>query len=40
MNNNYKKSLIKSDIILNYDFSEEELNKYNLPRIACLLIFK
>ncbi len=40
MNNNYKKSLIKSDIILNYDFSEEELNKYNLPRKACILNFK
>ena len=26
MNNNYKKSLIKSDIIFNFDFSEEEIN--------------
>lgn len=40
MNNNYKKSLIKSDIILNFDFSEDELNKYNLPKKACILNFK
>ena len=37
MNNNYKKSLIKSDIILNFDFSEEEVNKYNLPKKACII---
>lgn len=39
MNNNYKKSLIKSDIILNFDFSEEEVNKYNLPKKACIINF-
>ena len=37
MNNNYKKSLIKSDIIFNFDFSEEKLNKYNLPKKACII---
>lgn len=39
MNNNYKKSLIKSDIIFNFDFSEEEFNKYNLPKRACVINF-
>lgn len=37
INNNYKKSLIKSDIILNFDFSEEEINKYSLPKKACII---
>lgn len=37
MNNNYKKSLMKSDIIFNFDFSEEELNTYNLPKKSCLI---
>ena len=27
-----KKSLIKSDIILNFDFGEEEVNRYILPK--------
>lgn len=40
INNNYKKSLIKSDIILNFDFSEEEINKYTLPKKACILNFE
>lgn len=39
MNNNYKKSLIKSDIIFNFDFSEEEFNKYNLLKRACVINF-
>ncbi len=39
MNNNYKKSLIKSDIILNFDFSEEELNKYTIPKKTCIINF-
>lgn len=39
MNNNYKKSLLKSDIILNFDFSEEELNKYNFPKKASIINF-
>lgn len=37
MNNNYKKSLVKSDIIFNFDFSEDELNKYALPKKACIV---
>lgn len=39
INNNYKKSLSKSDIILNYDFGEEELNKYNINQKACIVNF-
>ena len=37
INNNYKKSLLKSDIILNIDFSEDEFNEYNLPKKACII---
>ena len=37
INNNYNKSLLKSDIILNMDFSEEEFNQYNLPKKACVI---
>ena len=40
VNNNYQKSLIKSDIILNFDFEEEELNKYNLNSKASIINFK
>lgn len=40
MNNNYKKSLAKNDIIFNFDFDEEELNKYTLPKKACILNLK
>ncbi len=29
--NNKKRSLLKSDIIINLDFNEEELNKYSIP---------
>lgn len=29
--NNKKRSLLKSDVIINFDFSEEELTKYYLP---------
>lgn len=39
INNNYKKSLIKSDIILNLDFFEDELNKYILPKKAFIINF-
>lgn len=39
INNNYKKSLIKSDIIFNFDFFEDELNKYSLPKKACIINF-
>lgn len=37
INNNYKKSLLKSDIIINFDFSEEEFNKYIFPKRACII---
>lgn len=37
INNNYRKSLLKSDIIINFDFSEEEFNKYTLPKKSCIL---
>ena len=37
MNNNYKRSLTKSDIIINFDFTEEELIRYNLPKNACII---
>ncbi len=37
MNNNYKRSLIKSDIIINFDYNEEDLNKYSLPKKACII---
>lgn len=40
MNNNYKKSLLKSDIILNFDFLEDELNKYNFPKKASIINFE
>lgn len=40
INNNYKKSLVKSDIILNFDFNEEEINKYSLPKKACIINLK
>lgn len=34
---NYKKSLIKSNIIINIDFSEEEINKFSIPRKAIII---
>ena len=37
INNNYKKSLSRSNIIINYNFSEEEINKYNFPRKCAIL---
>lgn len=40
INNNYKKSLLKSDVILNIDFDEKELNKYTIPRKSCFINFK
>ena len=39
INNNYKKSLIKSDIIFNFDFNEEEINKFILPKKCCIINF-
>ncbi len=40
IHHNYKKSLQKSDIIINVDFSEEEINKYDIPKKACLVHLK
>ena len=37
VSNNYTKSLIKSDIIINFDFSEEEINKYEIPKKSCIV---
>lgn len=34
---NYKKSLMKSDIIINIDFPEEEINKFSIPRKAIII---
>lgn len=34
---NYKKSLIKSNFIINIDFLNEEINKYNIPKYCCLI---
>lgn len=39
INNNYQKSLNRSDIILNFDFNEEELNKYKINSKACIINF-
>lgn len=35
--NNYKKSLIKSNIIINIDFLNEDINKYIIPKYCCLI---
>ena len=35
--NNYKKSLLNSNIIINLDSSEEEINKYNIPKYSCII---
>lgn len=40
VNNNYQKSLVKSDFILNFDFEEEELNKYNMNPKASIINFR
>ena len=37
INTNYTKGLMKSDIIFNLDFSEEEVNKYSLPKKSCIV---
>ena len=39
INNNYQKSLLKSDIILNFDFEEDELNNYNINSKASIINF-
>lgn len=38
--NNKKKSLMKANIILNIDFTEEEINKYNIPDEAIIINIK
>ncbi len=38
--NNKKKSLIRSKIILNVDFTNEEINKYNIPDEAIIVNLK
>lgn len=38
--NNNPKSMLKSDIILNYDFSEEEISKYIIPKNGIIVNFK
>ena len=38
INNNYKKSLLKSDFIINLDFPEEEFNSYILPKSSCIIL--
>ena len=40
ISNNKKKSLKRSNIILNVDFTEEELNKYNKPDEAIIVNIK
>ena len=37
ISNNTKKSLLKSDVIINIDFPEENVNKYTLPRSVVLI---
>ena len=37
ISNNKRKSLKRADIIINIDFSEEELNKYNIPDEAIIV---
>lgn len=39
INNNYQKSLVKNDIILNFDFEEDELNKYRINSTASIINF-
>ena len=38
--NNKKKSLMKANMILNIDFPEEEINKYNIPDEAIIINIK
>lgn len=37
INNNYKRSLLKSDIIINLDLDVTEFNNYMLPKKACII---
>ena len=38
INNNIKKCLLKSDIIVNVDFLEDEINLYNIPKKSCIFL--
>ena len=40
VSNNYRKSLSKVNTIINYNFSEEELNKYSIPKYAVIINMK
>ena len=40
LNNNKKKSLTKTDIILNFDFPQELINKYRIAEKAIIINFK
>ena len=35
--NNYKKSLVKSNFIINIDFINEDVNKYIIPKYCCFI---
>ena len=37
LTNNYNNSLKRNDIIINYDFSEEEINKFSINKNACII---
>lgn len=39
ISNNYQKSIERSTIVLNFDFNEEEINKYNINSKACIINF-
>lgn len=36
-NKNYNKTMQKTSIVINFDFNEDELNKFNFPRKLCLV---
>lgn len=40
ISNNYTKSLKKSDIIFNFDFSEDDINKFTFSKNACIINLK
>lgn len=40
ISNNYKKSLLNSNVIINIDFSSEEMNKYLIPKYTCIYNLK
>ena len=40
VSNNHTKSLKKSDIIFNFDFSEDDINKFSFSKNACIINLK